>query len=271
MVFENKVFFSYLEGYDIEGAVKYAEEHIPEYLYKFYSLSDCHGFANKKLDKRKLYTLKNGSNWFDLSRNQNDPLDMKMPCVEEEHGKGEEKAIGYFLNQFRNNCLLCSFSDIGIESLPMWAFYANNHRGYCVKYKVLNKKIVWKIMYENNRMPIYSIPLHLFEEMDKSNRLGYETEELIYYRYLMYMIMNTKHISWSAESEYRILYPVDKPIGQNVDNELLGLKATDVYVGVKCNAKYEKKIKAICKHDIKCSCWKAYVSETKILDFMKTV
>lgn len=73
-MFNNKVFFDYLLNDDVNGAMNYVEENVPDYLYKFYSLSD----SDEELNQKKLDTLRSNSNWFDLVRNQNDPLDMKM-------------------------------------------------------------------------------------------------------------------------------------------------------------------------------------------------
>ena len=82
-MFNNKVFFDYLLNDDVNGAMKYVEENVPDYLYKFYSLSD----SDDKLNRKKLDTLRSNSNWFDLVRNQNDPLDMKMTYIDETNKK----------------------------------------------------------------------------------------------------------------------------------------------------------------------------------------
>lgn len=263
-MFENKVFFGYIAAHDVEKAMKYAEENVPDYLYKYYSLTD-----NEDLNKKKLDNLRENKNWFDSPINQNDPLDSMMACVDKsKEEEGHIDTIEYMLNKLRESHLICSFSEAGVEQLPMWAFYANEHRGFCVKYKVFKKKIVWRILYEENRMPVYTIPLHLIEEMEKSEKLGHETEDLIHYRYLTFLLLSTKHISWSAEREFRIIYPAGEDAkGQNIDNKLIGLAVDDVYIGYKCSDEHQAIITDICKNELKCTCWKAGVSETKILDF----
>lgn len=265
-MFDNSEFYKYIAEHNVEAAMHYAESNVPEYLYKYYSLND-----NVELNNKKLTNLKENRNWFDLPKNQNDPLDSMMAYVDKSRSdRSAIDTVEYMLKKLRDSFLICSFSEAGIEQLPMWAFYANEHKGFCVKYKVFNKKIVWRILYEENRMPVYTIPLHLIDEMEKSKKLGYETEVLKHYRYMTYLLISTKHISWSAEKEFRIIYTADKDgIGQNVDNKMVGLVATDVYLGYKCSEEHIRLIEPICKEKLKCNCWKACISDTKILDFEK--
>lgn len=173
------------------------------------------------------------------------------------------KAIEFL---FHSMCL-CSFIDSSPENLPMWAFYSNNHKGYCIRYRIEKKELFRKVLYEDNRMPIASIPMHFLEESSKSSKLGYETEELKWYRFILTILFSTKHSSWKAENEYRIWYPANHGCGQNVSNQDLGIIPEDVFLGKDCTGYYKEKIQKICQDNLHCRCWSSDISEEKILDY----
>lgn len=265
-MFNNKVFFDYLLNDDVNGAMNYVEENVPDYLYKFYSLSD----SDDELNRKKLDTLRSNSSWFDLVCNQNDPLDMKMAYIDETNKKVSEKAVDVaktLLNDMINSLVICSFIDSNEENLQMWAHYANKHQGYCIKYKIDNKKAFFKIMYEDKRIPTLSILLNLYNEMEKSDKQKSETKLLEKYRYLFILLLNIKHSSWSNEKEYRLIYPKEKNGGSNLNNEMIGIKPVKMYLGLKCSDAHKSELKSIAKDNLDCKCYEAFISDTKILDF----
>ncbi len=270
MEFNSKEFFAYLAKDDIISAAEYLKNRVPDYLYKYYSLSDK---ENDELDKKKLDTLKSNSNWFDLSANQNDPLDMRMAYVSnEQYRDASQDCIELakeLLMELQKSLIICSFIDSDQFNLPMWSAYANNHKGYCVRFRVTKKQDVFKIFYNDNRFSILAIPLSLMDAVCKSSNVGYETLDLVKYLYTMLLILNTKHSSWQNEKEYRLLRPAESKTGQNFSNDELGLIPTDVYIGMNCISKHQKEIKRICQEDLKCKCYKAYTSEKEILNFVE--
>ena len=268
-MFEDREYFSYIDKGDLYGAQKYAIEHTPDYLYKFYSLSDGKTCKAKRLDKKKLLTLERNQSWFDLSKNQNDPLDMRMAYVDERENVdySQINLARELLSKSRDCVLLSSFGDTNEYDLPMWQFYANAHQGYCIKYKITKKHLLWKVMYSEDRLPVLSIPLNLLHEMKESDAAGKETFELQIYRHYLLMLMCAKHTSWKQEKEYRVLYPAESDHGQNISNELIGIVPEALYIGMNCCKGYKKKLKGICLNALHCNCYQAFISETKILDF----
>ncbi|MCR4615479.1 MAG: DUF2971 domain-containing protein [Clostridiales bacterium] len=268
MSFNNQILFQYILEGNVDQAIKYVIDHVPDYLFKYYSLSED---SNNSLDFKKLNTLRNNSNWFDLHNNQNDPLDMKMAYVCRDCSpnatESQLKVATELMKTLSDSMLLCSFLDSDQFNLPMWFAYSNNHKGYCIKYKINKKQIFWKVLYNEYRMPVLSIPLNLLHEMKKSDEIGSETALLKQYRYIMHLILNTKHSSWKHENEYRILYPNEKGRGQNISNNLLGLIPTELYVGLNCISEYKNDLKIICRDTLKCKCFQAFTSQSKILDF----
>lgn len=265
-MFNNKVFFDYLLNDDVNEAMKYAEQNVPDYLYKFYSLSD----SDEELNQKKLETLKSNSNWFDLACNQNDPLDMKMAYIDETNKRVSENAVDVaktLLNDIIDSLVICSFSDSNEKNLQMWANYANNHQGYCIKYRIDNKKAFFKIMYEDNRIPTLSIPLNLYNEMCKVDKGNIEIEALNKYRYYFVLLLNIKQSCWSNEKEYRLIYPKEKDGGSNLNNEMIGIKPVEMYLGLKCSDENKSKLKSIAEDDLNCKCYEAFISTIKDLDF----
>lgn len=270
MAFDNNTYFKLVADGKIQEAIDYAISNTPDYLYKFYSLSDGKKCSDIKLDKKKLKTLESNCNWFDFSRNQNDPLDMRMAYFDAEGLSIDPSMITAgeeICRRLPESFLLCSFIDTTTDNLPMWASYANGHRGYCIRYKIMNKKAVWRVLYAANRIPIQSIPLNLIQEMDESSVIGKETPKLEAYRYITFMLLNAKHESWDYEHEYRIILPAEGTIGQNFDNTMLKIVPQTVYVGYRCSDKYKEKIKEICRNTLHCECLVGKVGEHSILEF----
>ena len=268
MSFDTKIYFEYLNKRDMKNACKYLIDNTPDYLYKFYSLS---GNQNNELDVKKLNTLASNSNWYDLPKNQNDPYDMKLAYVDEKLAK-EKGAIPEavevaktLLSSLQNSFALCSFIDTDINNLPMWAFYSNNHKGYCVKYKINKKELVQRIYYESARIKIFGTLLCLYEEMKKSEKNGAETKDIEFYRHLVFGILNCKHVSWKAENEFRIIVPTEKACGINISNDIVGIVPEEVYIGINCSADNEKRIIDICKHNLKCKAYKCSTNGNEFL------
>lgn len=73
--FDQNTFINLLNITDgnAQPAIDYMAACVPDHLYKFYSLSDGSIETLKELDYKKISTLENNSNWFDLPSKQNDP------------------------------------------------------------------------------------------------------------------------------------------------------------------------------------------------------
>lgn len=264
-------FFALVDAGNIDEAVDYSIHHIPDYLFKYYSLSDGQHCKEKQLDQKKLKTLRSNANWFDLSCNQNDPLDMRMAYIKN-NGQAHPTQIDaakLLLEQIQQSIVLACFTNTDEFNLPMWEFYANQHRGYCVKYRIDKKEVFWKILYNKDRMPISTIPINLIYEMSESTRQGSETEKLKWYRYVMFMLLNSKHTSWAYEKEYRILFPAEHGKGVILRNKDIGITPQAVYLGIKCLDHYKHDIIDICTNNLKCDCFESFLSQSKILDFKK--
>ena len=61
---------------------------------------------------------------------------------------------------------VASFSGNLANNLPMWAHYANNHKGLCLKYKVNNKMTIRNVIYESKPIDITKIFIKFIEYRD---------------------------------------------------------------------------------------------------------
>lgn len=270
MEFDKKVYFDFLQNRDIDNAVKYLVECVPDYLYKFYSLSEK---ENDELDQKKLNTISENCNWYDIPENQNDPFDMRMAYIDEDiaETKGaiseSVKMARCLLDELQHGFALCSFTNSDLNNLPMWAFYANNHRGFCVKYKVNKKQMLFRVFYEKDRVGIFATIINLYVAMVESEKRGQETKELECYRHILMNLINCKHISWNNEKEFRIIIPSENHKGLNVSNEIVGIKPVELYMGIKCSLSNQKKLIEICKSKISCKAYAGIASGNKFLEF----
>lgn len=112
--------------------------HIPDVLYKYYSLT-----SNENLNEQKFQTLQQGKIFMADIKTLNDPFDGKAFFYNAEHLKEVERFVphnGKRIDDFTVFHKAASFTKNGVNSMPMWAHYSNNHEGFCVSYDM--KKIV---------------------------------------------------------------------------------------------------------------------------------
>lgn len=247
---------------DFLEAHNYISSFVPDYIYKYYSL-----FDDKEKDEQRLCSLREGSNWFAESSEQNDPFDMKQAYFDEEgFSKEDVDEVNHILNHFQNHTLLCSFTGCNEYTLPMWATYANSHKGYCIRYKVEDKKRFFMVFYENNRISIGSLAKRLVELNRK--RIEYNNVVNYYYVYIILLLLSMKHTSWKHENEFRLMMPSEES-GKNIPMKCFNITPTDLYIGLYCSSENKEKIIDICREKLKCNVYQAKKSKKTFLEFEK--
>lgn len=214
----------------LDEATDFRREIMPKYIYKFYPVYSKTGRG--KIDERTFNTLKEDKIW----------------CGKIEHFNDPYEGIGYYLKDLDRememrlaDCLrIASFTENAASNISMWAYYANNHKGFCVKYEVVNNKYLYDVNYIENRQS----QKELFLKAVRKNNKGQSTDKeklLIYEKYL------TKHISWSNEREYRIIFATesDEEKGRTVTCEKLGLKPIKIYAGINCSNEVKRMLNSI--------------------------
>jgi hypothetical protein len=222
-----------------EEAKKLMASLIPPKLYKFVSLSD-----DETANEKKFNTLEEKRFWVSAAEEENDPYDFQAMYI------NKAKLIGYgwpkdvieriaagldFRQQFYVGC----FTANNEQFLPMWAYYTNNHRGFCVEYDVVSSETFHKVSYEENRIGTAVITANLYEAF----RVNHEADKEFYAR-LALEAAYVKHKSWEWENEYRILFPMfgTKSLGKSIPVEEIGLKTSKIVAGVNCSTENKAKL-----------------------------
>lgn len=122
--------------------------------------------------------------------------------------------------------------------MPMWAYYANNHQGFCVEYLLcdMQKKYIFPVTYEPERVSANSITTNLLYEYMKMKEEGREytdtSADANVYLQMLILSLAAKHKSWEHEKEYRIICYRD-------DFPAIPFK---IYIGLNCKEEYKKEL-----------------------------
>ncbi len=140
------------------------------------------------------------------------------------------------LDRYRKDAKIGSFSE-RLDSLPMWAHYANNHKGFCLEYDLHSMPDIisdnfYPILYTNERPKFTSLikkVLHGFDQVNPDHML---------------IAPFIKSIDWNYEKEWR--YILDNPATKGGMVLNIGPPKT-VYLGNKIKEEDAKKISKLCK------------------------
>lgn len=215
--------------------------YIPDTLYKYYSLTD-----DKKLNSQKFNTLRKKAVYLANTKDFNDPYDNKgFYYKNEELNQFDElkKYNGHIFDDVMYSSMSSSFTESGVENMPMWAHYSNNHEGYCVSYCMNHaenselKCCMLPIQYIDRRIDITDIMVSYIKKLldeKKKQSIGNNKEILINDISLVYIICllsNIKQINWKYEKEFRCS-------ARNTTIGMPFMKAIpkEIYVGYKCSS-----------------------------------
>ena len=147
------------------------------------------------------------------------------------------------IDSYLDGFLIGSFTTNLDNNMPMWAHYTNNHKGFCIEYEIYKPKFFYKVSYENERIEINNIIMNTINLILKDIENGLTNKErnnLEMYNQILFHNSIIKHKSWKYENEYRLLLPKEVlkkfiPItetGGLVNNEVMGIKPTGIYIGM---------------------------------------
>lgn len=145
------------------------------------------------------------------------------------------------LTEIKNTTGVTCFSEVK-DSLLMWAHYADNHRGFCVEYNLLDI---------NKKLKFTPIPVIYTDEIACFDSINIETLDDDSKK-LITTSVSLKSPEWSYEREWRIIR--DKgACGDKWDDNKKGalldmIKPSSIILG--CNAKpdFEQKVKEYCQN-----------------------
>ena len=214
--------------------------YLPNMLYKYYSLDN-----NQELNQTKFETLKKQQIYLSAISSFNDPFDTKAYYYNPESLKIFPRLKshgGRLIDDFSAYTRAASLTANGVQSMPMWAHYANNHTGFCVSYDMKNKDnhllsaCTFPVQYTDQRLDITSLMVReaqmLSSEIDRQLHLG-KKEILINDLSMIYassLLCNIKHSSWAYEKEFRCSMGKNAPGMPYVE-----AKPHAIYAGMKCS------------------------------------
>jgi len=226
--------------------------HIPDTLYKYVSLSAKESSNEKRFDsllKRRLYLAEVST--------LNDPFDCKAYYYNADALTKYDALKPYngrIIDDFSSLLRVVSLTANGVQSLPMWAHYANNHEGFCVSYDMTDKcnnllrSCTFPVFYTNDRIDITSVMdsfvMILQNELKTQSAAG-KKEILIddlTVVLLASLLCNVKQRSWSYENEYRCTEGATAP-----GLPYVYAKAKGIYIGMKCKEDHAKRLQEIGK------------------------
>lgn len=187
--------------------------HLPNRLYKYCSLGD-----NIQSNHQKIDSLSKNKIFMSEVKNLNDPFDSKAyfyrPEVLAKYDRLKHCG-GRLIDDFAAPIRVASLTSNGVNSMPMWAHYANNHRGYCIEYDMKdpqNGKLsasTFPVQYADKRIDITSLMDYQTSKMIKELeiQLAQGKKEILLNDLTIIFVeaffCNIKHESWSYEREFR--------------------------------------------------------------------
>lgn len=244
-----------IEQEKYKEATAYKASCIPDTLYKYYTLDD-----NEKNNDLRLSTLRRGQIYLSTLEQFNDPFEGKAFMFEEDDTapKGLQKMdCQNFIDQINSHARICCFAnpDEKHQNMPMWAYYANNHRGFCVEYRMVSfqKKFLYPVSYDPLRVSgnifmgnlIMGIVKMINDGKDSSQMPG----DVSVYNHLAYLSLTCKHISWQHEKEVRALVPVQC-------GEFFPAVPSKIYIGMRCLPEHEQELLSIGRNFEGCQVFK---------------
>lgn len=188
-----------------------AQMHIPNVLYKYFSLSD-----DKKLNKKKFKTLADKKIFMSDIKDFNDPYDSKCFFYAPEKLADIERLKpqnGKFIDDFTTFIKGTALTSNGVQSMPMWAHYSNNHSGFCVSYDMnVNSQLkgcTFPVQYISERLDITSLVRKQAEQIcntiDENIAIGQKQTVIDDLTMILVpqLLFNLKLDQWSYENEFR--------------------------------------------------------------------
>lgn len=222
-----------------------AKLHVPEVLFKYYSLSN-----DKELNDKKLQTLMNRKIYMSEFKDFNDPFDGKGFFYNPDNLKSIDWLIPYsgrLIDDFTAYFKGTSLTKNGVHSMPMWAHYGGNHTGFCVSYEMKEnlelRSCTYPVQYTNERLDITKLiedQSHKIEAVASNPNLT-NNKEVLYddlsLIYIPLLLCNLKHASWSYENEFRCTTAANAK-----GMPFIEAKPKEIYVGMNCSYEHTKRL-----------------------------
>ena len=241
------------EDIQLEKAFEIKSQHLPSKIYKHRVVSD-YSIKNLETDTVWICSPSQYNDPYDCSALINLSLfesifeqikkDKSIPddFIEAlhdacEHVLGQE--IIAPMNAFMQDKMrVCSFNT-NIQSIVLWAHYANNHKGFCIEYDLstwhrndIRRRLLFPVIYSNQLFDLtpYINTSYINKPVDQFNP------------FCGVLAAIYKAEDWAYEQEWRLVFPVF-----NNDENYLMPRPSAIYLGARMSSNDEEKIVGIAK------------------------
>lgn len=239
--------------------------HIPDILYKYVSLTD-----DENLNNLKMQTLSEQKIFLADSRDFNDPFDNKAFYYRNNELKRFDELRqfdGRLGDEIMFNSRAASLSAAGYNSMPMWAHYANNHKGFCIAYNMNEadniqlRSCTLPIQYTDKRVDITDIMVKTVDYIlkKKKRQMSQGSKRILIddlmIVYTTVFLQNIKQSSWQYEMEFRC-----SAGNTSIGMPFIRAKPYEIYVGEKCDSVHFENLVKI-SHELKVPIYKLEFKE----------
>lgn len=187
-------------------------------------------FSFRKFNEYSLSDLINNTITVSSSKSMNDPIDsiinlwaneenLEKLCKEQKHIKPYSKSFDYF--RIRSFCIN---EDKTIGNVVMWSHYADEHRGFCIKYK-LSKHFICQEKDSKNYEHMYL----------KKIRYSNKVIDLLQNKIEIGIAYATKKMDWKYENEVRLIVYNPNNTAEHYGIELDNNSEIEaIYFGYRC-------------------------------------
>ena len=267
-------FVNALNNNDWDETIRIKNESVPDKIYKYFPLyNDTHSKFSEE-NKLRLDSLENQNIWASTPKKLNDPFELKALTLDIkriERAGWDVKLCEKIINQLSSNILVCCFSNGIRKRIPLWAHYANNHQGFCIKYGISDKNQIFPVIYSNQRLISATIVTKLCQAfLDGYEQRKEPGSDFWHYYRILFLTFCTKSSEWKYEHEYRVFdfnEEEEKP-GKTIPLSSTGLHVEKIFIGMNCAAKYEKELVRIGKLQ-NCPVYKMGIVENSVYYSMR--
>lgn len=236
---DNEIFLQMLIDSKVDEALAYKNKFIPKKLYKYYPLFDSDKSNYKEENKSRLSVIMNDEIWLSKFSDLNDPFESKALIHNNLLNNKDVGSLDVILKIINSEYRVSSFTTHLYDSMPMWAHYANNHKGFCVEFEIGLPDFIYPVIYQEKK----AYTEQMLKVLSKIKQNNCNDKELI--RSNIYMIISSlciKHKSWEYENEFRLLATckhyieeTSKPIDNIFSCCEFGILARHFYAGLNCS------------------------------------
>lgn len=226
-------YLEYIESGQLLEAVKLKNANIPTVMHKYFSLSNDY-----TLNASKIQYISENKVYLSTLNSFNDPFEGKFLIFNQDklaqEGWDIDLIYDYYDN-LRNFWHATCLSDTNEQNMPMWAYYANNHQGFCAEYILsdMQKKYIFPVSYESERQCADSIVTRVINAFGKFKYEGIEPDgKNSALLQCLLLSLAAKHKSWKHENEYRIIHAESH----------FPIIASKIYIGLNCKTEYVQKL-----------------------------